>query len=96
METSAARADNLPQKCSLVVCMLMFVARVLGLDLIALQIAFATSTQDCGNVTNVKMKPGPRKWPAGYQPDLVCCLTWVDGEPPANVTSISINSSYGL
>ncbi|CAH1799063.1 unnamed protein product [Owenia fusiformis] len=48
------------------------------------------------NQTCVKVKGGPRKQSTGYQPDLVCLLTYVDGEAPAPITSMCINSSYGL
>ena len=46
--------------------------------------------------TNVKIKSGARKWPAGYQPSVCCMLTWTDGEPPPPITSLAINSKYGL
>ena len=46
--------------------------------------------------TSVKVKPGSRKWAAGYQPDLIGVLTWIDGEPPPPITAISVNSHYGL
>ncbi|XP_047225951.1 syntaxin-binding protein 5-like isoform X3 [Girardinichthys multiradiatus] len=34
--------------------------------------------------------------PPGYQSDLVIQLLWVDGEPPQQITSLDINSAYGL
>ncbi|ESO87245.1 hypothetical protein LOTGIDRAFT_154747 [Lottia gigantea] len=46
--------------------------------------------------TLVRVKGGGRKWCAGYHPDFVCVLTFVDGEPPGSITSLSLNSSYGL
>jgi syntaxin-binding protein 5 len=47
-------------------------------------------------ITALKVRPGARKWPAGYQADLVCILGYIDGEPPGNITVMSLNSSYGL
>ncbi|KAM6934827.1 syntaxin-binding protein 5-like isoform 6-T6 [Xenentodon cancila] len=34
--------------------------------------------------------------PPGYQSELVIQLLWVDGEPPQQITSLDINSAYGL
>lgn len=34
--------------------------------------------------------------PPGYQAELVIQLLWVDGEPPQQITSLDINSAYGL
>ncbi len=48
------------------------------------------------NITSLKVKGGTRKWGPGYQPDLCCLLIWIDGEPPPLVSSICINSRYGL
>ncbi|XP_071113154.1 syntaxin-binding protein 5-like isoform X4 [Haliotis cracherodii] len=61
--------------------------------------SYSSNTSDSAksdHTTSVKVKTGSRKWSAGYQPDLVCVLTWVDGEPPGNITSILVNSTYGL
>lgn len=53
--------------------------------------------------TAVKVRSGSRKYSAGYYPDLVCVLQWLDNkdpvegkEHPGNITFISMNSSYGL
>ncbi|XP_052807646.1 syntaxin-binding protein 5-like isoform X3 [Mya arenaria] len=46
--------------------------------------------------TALRVRPGSRKYPAGYHPDVVCLLTWTDNEHPGNVTSICTNSNYGL
>ncbi|XP_052708777.1 syntaxin-binding protein 5-like isoform X6 [Crassostrea angulata] len=53
--------------------------------------------------TAVKVRTGSRKYSAGYYPDLVCVLQWLDNkepgegkEHPGNITFISMNSSYGL
>ncbi|XP_074645038.1 syntaxin-binding protein 5-like [Tubulanus polymorphus] len=61
--------------------------------------SYSSTTSDSNKaetMTCVKVKQGPRKWSAGYQPDVVCLLTYVDGEPPSNITSVSLNSIYGL
>lgn len=55
---------------------------------------FTSSSQS--HPTCVKLKSGPRKWSSGYQPDLCCILTWVDGEPPSPISSVAINSKFGL
>ncbi|XP_052807591.1 syntaxin-binding protein 5-like isoform X10 [Mya arenaria] len=47
-------------------------------------------------MTALRVRPGSRKYPAGYHPDVVCLLTWTDNEHPGNVTSICTNSNYGL
>ncbi|XP_052832426.1 syntaxin-binding protein 5 isoform X2 [Octopus bimaculoides] len=46
--------------------------------------------------TALKVKPSQRRWNPGFQPDIVCLLAWIDNEHPGNVTSICVNSSYGL
>ncbi|KAG2467659.1 STXB5 protein, partial [Polypterus senegalus] len=38
----------------------------------------------------------PLKQSAGYQVELVIQLVWVSGEPPQQITSLAVNSSYGL
>ncbi|KAG8011318.1 Syntaxin-binding protein 5 [Nibea albiflora] len=38
----------------------------------------------------------PLKQSPGYQVDLVVQLVWVSGEPPQQITSLALNSSYGL
>ncbi|XP_063999459.1 syntaxin-binding protein 5-like isoform X7 [Pogoniulus pusillus] len=43
---------------------------------------------------SVKMRPV--RMPPGYQADLVIQLVWVDGEPPQQITSLAVNSAYGL
>lgn len=44
----------------------------------------------------LKVKPGPQKKLAGFQPQLVCLTPWVNGTHPGQITSLCINSSYGL
>uniref|UniRef100_A0A1A8EVN5 Syntaxin-binding protein 5-like n=1 Tax=Nothobranchius korthausae TaxID=1143690 RepID=A0A1A8EVN5_9TELE len=44
----------------------------------------------------LKVKERVVRVPPGYQSDLVIQLQWVDGEPPQQITSLDINSAYGL
>ena len=46
--------------------------------------------------TALRVRSGARKWAPGYQPELVGLLTWTDSEHPGNITSICVNSNYGL
>ncbi|KAM7135477.1 syntaxin-binding protein 5 isoform 2-T2 [Molossus nigricans] len=48
------------------------------------------------NVPCLKVKNSPLKQSPGYQTELVIQLVWVGGEPPQQITSLSVNSSYGL
>ncbi|XP_033619210.1 syntaxin-binding protein 5 isoform X3 [Fukomys damarensis] len=48
------------------------------------------------NVPCLKVKNSPLKQSPGYQTELVIQLVWVSGEPPQQITSLAINSSYGL
>ncbi|XP_058390224.1 syntaxin-binding protein 5 isoform X3 [Diceros bicornis minor] len=48
------------------------------------------------NVPCLKVKSSPLKQSPGYQTELVIQLVWVGGEPPQQITSLAINSSYGL
>ncbi|XP_069788353.1 syntaxin-binding protein 5a isoform X3 [Narcine bancroftii] len=48
------------------------------------------------NVPCLKIKSTPLKQGAGYQAEVVIQLVWVNGEPPQQITSLAINSSYGL
>lgn len=47
-------------------------------------------------MTALRVRGGARKYTAGYQPDVVCLLTWNDNEHPGNITSVCTNSNYGL
>ncbi|KAG2456703.1 STB5L protein, partial [Polypterus senegalus] len=44
----------------------------------------------------LKVKARPVRMPPGYQAELVIQLVWTDGEPPQQVTSLALNSAYGL
>ncbi|XP_036271299.1 syntaxin-binding protein 5 isoform X16 [Pipistrellus kuhlii] len=48
------------------------------------------------NVPCLKVKNTPLKQSPGYQTELVIQLVWVGGEPPQQITSLAVNSSYGL
>ncbi|XP_050017543.1 syntaxin-binding protein 5 isoform X3 [Alexandromys fortis] len=48
------------------------------------------------NVPCLKVKSSPLKQSPGYQTELVIQLVWVGGEPPQQITSLALNSSYGL
>uniref|UniRef100_A0A8C5SUP7 Syntaxin binding protein 5 n=1 Tax=Laticauda laticaudata TaxID=8630 RepID=A0A8C5SUP7_LATLA len=48
------------------------------------------------NVPCLKVKNSPLKQSPGYQTELVIQLVWVSGEPPQQITSLAINSAYGL
>lgn len=49
---------------------------------------------DCSHP--LKIKTGLQKRPAGFQATLICVTTAPSGEQPENITSLSLNSSYGL
>lgn len=44
----------------------------------------------------LKIKTGLQKRAAGFQATLICLTTAPSGEQPENITSLSLNSSYGL
>lgn len=44
----------------------------------------------------LRVKTGPQKKPPGFQAQLVCLTPGNNGEPPGQITALSINSSYGL
>ncbi|XP_074033344.1 syntaxin-binding protein tomosyn isoform X3 [Leptinotarsa decemlineata] len=44
----------------------------------------------------LKVKSGSQKKLPGFQAQLVCLTPWNNGEPPSHITSLSVNSSYGL
>ncbi|XP_006872118.1 PREDICTED: syntaxin-binding protein 5 isoform X2 [Chrysochloris asiatica] len=48
------------------------------------------------NVPCLKVKTSPLKQSPGYQTELVIQLVWVGGEPPQQITSLAVNSAYGL
>uniref|UniRef100_G3TTS2 Syntaxin-binding protein 5-like n=1 Tax=Loxodonta africana TaxID=9785 RepID=G3TTS2_LOXAF len=44
----------------------------------------------------LSVKTRPVRMPPGYQAELVIQLVWVDGEPPQQITSLSVSSAYGI
>ncbi|XP_072313572.1 syntaxin-binding protein 5 isoform X3 [Eucyclogobius newberryi] len=48
------------------------------------------------NIACLQVRSSPLKQSPGYQVELVVQLVWVSGEPPQPITSLAINSSYGL
>uniref|UniRef100_T1J3H8 Small ribosomal subunit protein uS4 n=1 Tax=Strigamia maritima TaxID=126957 RepID=T1J3H8_STRMM len=46
--------------------------------------------------TAIKVRMGPQKRAPGYQAQLVCLSPWVNGLPPSSITTLAVNSSYGL
>ncbi|KAG5890560.1 hypothetical protein JTB14_028310 [Gonioctena quinquepunctata] len=46
--------------------------------------------------TTLKVKTGSQKKLPGFQAQLVCLTPWNNGESPSHITSLSINSSYGV
>ncbi|XP_067299950.1 syntaxin-binding protein 5-like isoform X7 [Pseudorasbora parva] len=44
----------------------------------------------------LKVKDRMIRMPPGYQAELVVQLLWIDGEPPQQITSLDLNSAYGL
>ncbi|XP_029434192.1 syntaxin-binding protein 5-like isoform X3 [Rhinatrema bivittatum] len=48
------------------------------------------------SVPCLNVKTRSVRMPPGYQAELVIQLVWVDGEPPQQITSLAVNSAYGL
>ncbi|XP_015462017.2 syntaxin-binding protein 5 isoform X9 [Astyanax mexicanus] len=48
------------------------------------------------NVPCLRVRNTPLKQSPGYQVELVIQLVWVSGEPPQQITSLAVNSAYGL
>jgi syntaxin-binding protein 5 len=44
----------------------------------------------------IRTKTGPQKKIPGYQVEIVCLTPWVNGEPPGSISSLALNSSYGM
>jgi len=45
---------------------------------------------------SLRVRSSPLKQSPGYQVELVVQLVWVSGEPPQQISSLAINSCYGL
>ncbi|XP_052004807.1 syntaxin-binding protein 5-like isoform X1 [Xyrauchen texanus] len=48
------------------------------------------------SISCLKVKDRVIRMPPGYQAELVVQLLWVEGEPPQQITSLDVNSAYGL
>ncbi|XP_066524939.1 syntaxin-binding protein 5 isoform X7 [Hoplias malabaricus] len=48
------------------------------------------------NVPCLRVRNAPLKQSPGYQVELIIQLVWVSGEPPQQITSLAVNSAYGL
>ncbi|XP_063765022.1 syntaxin-binding protein 5 isoform X9 [Eleginops maclovinus] len=48
------------------------------------------------NIPCLQVRSSPLKQSPGFQVELVVQLLWVSGEPPQPITSLAVNSSYGL
>lgn len=48
------------------------------------------------NIPCLQVRSSPLKQSPGNQVELVIQLVWVSGEPPQQITSLAVNSSYGL
>ncbi|XP_061752286.1 LOW QUALITY PROTEIN: syntaxin-binding protein 5 [Nerophis ophidion] len=48
------------------------------------------------NMPGLQVRSSALKQSPGYQVELVIQLLWVSGEPPQQITSLAMNSSYGL
>ncbi|KAK7794267.1 hypothetical protein R5R35_013601 [Gryllus longicercus] len=44
----------------------------------------------------LRVRAGQFKKPPGFQAHLVCLTPYINGDPPGQITALSINSSYGL
>uniref|UniRef100_A0AAY4BLJ7 Syntaxin-binding protein 5-like n=1 Tax=Denticeps clupeoides TaxID=299321 RepID=A0AAY4BLJ7_9TELE len=58
--------------------------------------SFAFNEQNNNKISSFRVKDRTIRMPPGYQAELVVQLLWVDGEPPQPITSLDINSAYGL
>uniref|UniRef100_A0A914LCS7 Lethal giant larvae homologue 2 domain-containing protein n=1 Tax=Meloidogyne incognita TaxID=6306 RepID=A0A914LCS7_MELIC len=53
-------------------------------------------SQQLAEITPLKVRGGALRRPAGYQPELVCQIPWINGNNPERVTALAFNSAYGL
>ncbi|KAI6203414.1 hypothetical protein M3Y94_00553500 [Aphelenchoides besseyi] len=44
----------------------------------------------------IKVRGGAVRRPAGYQPELVCQIPWINGAVAEKITAIAMNSTYGV
>nr|XP_020841557.1 syntaxin-binding protein 5-like isoform X3 [Phascolarctos cinereus] len=57
-------------------------------------VASEGATKD--SIPCLSVKTRPVRMPPGYQAELVVQLVWVDGEPPQQITSLTVSSAYGI
>ncbi|KAL3098840.1 hypothetical protein niasHT_024594 [Heterodera trifolii] len=50
----------------------------------------------CAELIPLKVRGGALRRPAGYQPELVCQIPWINGIRPELVTALALNSAHGL
>jgi len=55
-----------------------------------------SSGKNPDNSCPIRPKTGLQKKSPGYQVELICLTPWVEGEPPGAITTLTVNSSYGL
>lgn len=48
------------------------------------------------DVTTLRVRSKARNWQAGFQPELACILSAVDGDPPGSVTCVALSAVYNL
>uniref|UniRef100_A0A914ZBB2 Lethal giant larvae homologue 2 domain-containing protein n=1 Tax=Panagrolaimus superbus TaxID=310955 RepID=A0A914ZBB2_9BILA len=57
----------------------------------------ATSTgSDIIEQIPIRVRGGSMRRPAGYTPELVCQIPWIGGHTPEIITSMALNSAYGV
>uniref|UniRef100_A0AC35G421 Lethal giant larvae homologue 2 domain-containing protein n=1 Tax=Panagrolaimus sp. PS1159 TaxID=55785 RepID=A0AC35G421_9BILA len=44
----------------------------------------------------IRVRGGSMRRPAGYTPELVCQIPWIGGQTPEIITSMALNSAYGV
>lgn len=44
----------------------------------------------------IRTKLGPQKKGPGYQVEIVCLTPWINGEPPGGISSLALNSNFGM
>ncbi|XP_055843141.1 syntaxin-binding protein 5 isoform X6 [Episyrphus balteatus] len=44
----------------------------------------------------LRVRPGAQRKPPGFQAQLICLTPWTQGSHPGQITSLCLNSSYGL
>ncbi|KAI6233001.1 WD domain, G-beta repeat protein [Aphelenchoides fujianensis] len=55
-----------------------------------------TSVGSVGDSIPIKVRGGAVRRPAGYQPELVCQVAWINGAVAEKITAIALNSMFGV